>query len=92
MLPPKEVPISPELVLVDRHLADSVEVVRRRDAQSQRRVIPSDTRSAVLRICELSDVNPPRRTRRPRLLAYSGVATLWLEAVLIATAQGISLR
>jgi len=92
LLPPQEVPISPELVLVDRHLADSVEVVRRRDVQPRLGVIPNDTRSAILRMCELSDVNPRRRRRRPRLLAYSGVATLWFEAFLIATAHGIGPR
>lgn len=42
----------------------------------------ADLREAMLRICELADVNPPsRRTRR--LLAFSGVATLWVEAALL---------
>ena len=41
-----------------------------------------DLREAVLRICELSDVNPPSRRGR-RMLAFSGVATLWVEAALL---------
>jgi hypothetical protein len=41
-----------------------------------------DLREAVLRICELSDVNPPSRRAR-RMLAFSGVATLWVEAALL---------
>ena len=39
------------------------------------------------RICELSDVNPPKRHRRIGLVKLSGVATLWLEVVLLALTE-----
>ena len=38
-------------------------------------------------MCELSDVNPPKRRRRIGLVQLSGVATLWLEVVLLALTE-----
>lgn len=51
-------------------------------ADSESALTDVDLREAVLRICELSDVNPPSRRGR-HMLAFSGVATLWVEAVLL---------
>lgn len=51
-------------------------------ADSESALTHVDLREAVLRICEFSDVNPPSRRGR-RMLAFSGVATLWVEAVLL---------
>ena len=74
--------ISPELVLVDRTL-----VPDEQPAPSRPAVVASadEVRDAMRRICELSDVNPPR-VRRRRLVAYAGPVTLWAEAVLLVTA------
>lgn len=69
--------ISPELVLVDRELVPSEQRASLPPAQD-------DAREAMLRICELSDVNPPRRGR---LVAYAGPVTLWAEAVVLVTAH-----
>lgn len=74
--------ISPELVLVDRELVPIAPTagVERTDTD-----VGVDLREATRRMCELSDVNPPR-IRRRLVLAYAGPATLWAEAVvLIAT-------
>ena len=43
--------------------------------------------AATHRICELADVNPPKRRRRIGLVKLSGVATLWLEVVLLALTE-----
>ena len=43
--------------------------------------------AATRRICELSDVNPPKRRRRIGLVKLSGVATLWLEVVFLAVTE-----
>jgi hypothetical protein len=81
--------VSPELVLVDRGLA---ELARDEDArhhphsESRLRVVAPDAREAIRRMCELSDVNPPR-VRRRRVLAFSGVLTLWMEAAFLLAAQ-----
>ena len=71
--------ISPELVLVDRELlpGDSRSIVLEPDRELH---------EAMLRICDLSDVNPPR-IRRRQLLAFAGPATLWAEAVLLVAAH-----
>jgi hypothetical protein len=45
---------------------------------------------AIHRLCEFADVNPTPRRRR-RLVAFSGVASLWAEAALIVAAQSIGL-
>jgi hypothetical protein len=75
--------ISPELVLVDRDLLP----VARGDRLDQTAAeLGGHVREAVLRMCELSDVNPPR-VRRRRLLAYAGPVTLWAEAVLLIAAH-----
>jgi hypothetical protein len=71
MPPPKEVPVTRELALVDPSLSELYQL-----------------RATILRMCELSDVNPPKRARI-RMFAVSGVATLWLEVVLVATSQAV---
>lgn len=74
--------ISPELVLVDRKLLPS------ELGGASRAIVldlDGDVRDAMLRICDLSDVNPPR-IRRRRLLAYAVPATLWAEAALLVAA------
>ena len=87
-MPPPEPTVSPELVLIDPHLSGCAQEHPARTAPNlPLRVVLDDVRDTVLRMCELSDVNPPRRTRGARLLAFSGVATLWLEAALVATTQ-----
>jgi hypothetical protein len=43
--------------------------------------------AATRRICELSDVNPAKRRRRIGLVKLAGVATLWLEVVLVALTE-----
>jgi hypothetical protein len=43
--------------------------------------------AAMRRICELLDVNPPKRRRRIGLVKLCGVATLWLEVVLLALTE-----
>src|SRR5262249_55957448 len=82
--------ISPELVLVDRSLAELVPGEREvRHAQPEPSVpvgVTADTREAIRRMCELSDVNPPR-IRRHRVLALSGVLTLWVEAIALLAAR-----
>jgi hypothetical protein len=47
-----------------------------------RNLADTDVRDAVRRICALADVNPPSRRGR-RMIAFSGVATLWVEAALL---------
>lgn len=88
--PPHEgLTIGPELALVDpgtaRHAPSTG--IRRAPEPSPLQVVRGDVREAMLRICELSDVNPPRRLRRARVLVFSGVATLWLEVLMLAAAQ-----
>jgi hypothetical protein len=45
---------------------------------------------AIHRLCEFADVNPVPRRRR-RLVAFSGVATLWVEAAALVVAQSFGL-
>jgi hypothetical protein len=75
--------ISPELVLVDRDLLPIVRGDRMEQTVAE---LDGDLREAMLRMCELSDVNPPR-IRRRRFLAYAGPVTLWAEAVLLIAAH-----
>jgi hypothetical protein len=87
--PPTEPFVSPELALVDPDVADhDLRPLDRGRPKPRLQIVESDLREVILRMCELSDVNPPRRTRGIRLLAFSGVATLWLEVVLVAASQG----
>jgi hypothetical protein len=77
------IPVSPELALVDRDLAALVIG----DEPDESPTIPaplleSDARDAMLRVCELSDVNPPR-ARRGLMLTVAVPAVLWAEAVLV---------
>jgi hypothetical protein len=76
-------PVSPELALIDRDLARLVLA----DDRDQSQVTPapyleSDARDAMLRVCELSDVNPPR-ARRGVMLTLAVPTLLWAEAVLV---------
>jgi hypothetical protein len=75
--------ISPELVLVDRDLLPIVGCDRVEQTVAQ---LEGDVREAMLRMCDLSDVNPPR-VRRRRLVAYAGPVTLWAEAVVLIVAH-----
>jgi hypothetical protein len=81
--------ISPELVLVDREffpIARSERVQCRVASRQRGAELDGDVREAMRRICELSDVNPPR-IRRRRLVAYAGPLTLWAEALLLIAAH-----
>ena len=49
-----------------------------------------DLHHAIHRLCEFGDLTPEPRRRR-RLVAFSGVATLWAEAAIIAAAQSLGL-
>ena len=44
--------------------------------------LESDARDAMLRMCELSDVNPPQ-ARRGAMLTVAVPTLLWAEAVLV---------
>lgn len=77
------IPVSPELALVDRDVAALIIA----DAPDESPAIPapfleSNARDAMLRMCELSDVNPPR-ARRGLMLTVAVPAVLWAEAVLV---------
>ena len=77
------IPVSPELALVDRDVAAFIIA----DAPDESPAIPapfleSNARDAMLRMCELSDVNPPR-ARRGLMLTVAVPAVLWAEAVLV---------
>jgi hypothetical protein len=49
-----------------------------------------DLHDAIHRLCEFADLNPAPRRRR-RLVAFSGVATLWAEAAILVAAQSVGL-
>ena len=53
-------------------------------------VAEHDLHHAIHRLCEFADLNPAPRRRR-RLVAFSGVATLWAEAAILAAAQSVGL-
>jgi hypothetical protein len=81
--------ISPELVLVDRGLAElhpGEHAIRQGQPEPSVPVVTPDAREAIRRMCELSDVNPPR-IRHRRAVAFSGVLTLWAEALSLLAAQ-----
>jgi hypothetical protein len=77
------IPVSPELALID---GDSGALVLAYEADepptSPAPFVESEARDAMLRICELSDVNPPR-ARRGRMLTVAVPTLLWAEAVLV---------
>ena len=77
-------PISPELALIDRRLAKLLRA-ERRDAPAATPVpvpfLENDARDAMLRMCELSDVNPPQARRLT--LAIAVPAVLWTEVLLL---------
>ena len=75
--------ISPELVLVDRELQP---IAPSDGVEESGPDLDGDLREVMLRVCELSDVNPPP-IRRGRLVAYAGPVTLWAEAVLLIAAH-----
>jgi hypothetical protein len=77
-------PISPELALIDRDLATLAftdETDERLATRATGAFLENDARDAMLRICELSDVNPPRR--RGLMLAVAVSTLLWTEVVLV---------
>jgi hypothetical protein len=49
-----------------------------------------DLHQAINRLCEFADLAPAPRRRR-RLVAFSGVVTLWAEAAIIVVAQSVGL-
>ena len=53
-------------------------------------VAERDLHHAIHRLCEFADLNPASRRRR-RLVAFSGVATLWAEAAILVAAQSVGL-
>jgi hypothetical protein len=76
-------PVSPELALIDCELATLV----RADEADESQAIPtpfleSEVRDAMLRMCELSDVNPSQ-ARRSLMLTVAVPAVLWVEAALV---------
>ena len=76
--------ISPELVLVDRELAALGRAEHATDPMPTRPPVDLlDAREAMLRICELSDVNPPRARRRGLVLTAAVPAVLWAEAAIL---------
>jgi hypothetical protein len=74
-------PISPELALIDRHLAKLLRAERRDEAATPVPFLENDARDAMLRMCELSDVNPPQARRLT--LAIAVPAVLWAEVLLL---------
>jgi hypothetical protein len=75
-------PISPELALIDRHLAKLLRAERRDEpAATPVPFLENDARDAMLRMCELSDVNPPQARRLT--LAIAVPAVLWTEVLLL---------
>jgi hypothetical protein len=76
-------PVSPELALIDRDLARLDLADEPAESQpTPAPVVESAARDALLRMCELSDVNPPRG--HSRLMLTVAVPTLlWAEAVLV---------
>jgi len=77
--------ISPELALVDRDLAALVIAGAPDESPATPApLLESAARDAMLRVCELSDVNPPRVRRGP-MLTVAIPAVLWAEAVLVVT-------
>jgi len=87
--------VSPELALVDPELfARAGEQAGQRASGAGAslshgaRVVQDEARDAATRrMCELSDINPPKRRRRVGVVKLSGVATLWLEVVLLALTE-----
>jgi hypothetical protein len=75
-------PVSPELALIDPDLNALVLVREPESRPAPTAFLDSDARNAMLRMCELSDVNP-RRARRGRMLTVAVPAVLWAEAVLV---------
>ena len=77
------IPVSPELALIDGE-PDALVLAYKTDEApvSPAPFVESDARGAMLRICELSDVNPPR-ARRGVMLTVAVPTLLWAEAVLV---------
>ena len=76
-------PVSPELALIDPDLARLVLADERAEPQpTPAPILESGARDAMLRMCELSDVNPPR-ARRSLMLTVAVPTLLWAEAVLV---------
>jgi hypothetical protein len=76
-------PVSPELALIDADLSALVLACEADESLlAPTAFLGSDARDAMLRMCELSDVNP-RRARRGRILTVAVPAVLWAEVVLV---------
>jgi hypothetical protein len=78
-------PISPELALVDRDLGERLRAAATEElvaTDSEAAVAEADAHEAMLRMCELSDVNPPSRGG-PLALAITVPAALWAEALIL---------
>ena len=75
-------PVSPELALIDPALGALILAREADESPAPTAFLDSDARDAMLRMCELSDVNP-RRARRGRMLTVAVPAVLWAEAVLV---------
>lgn len=87
-MPPSPVhiptPISPELALVDRNLAELGRAGHANEPTAT--CLPVnllDAREAMIRICELSDVNPPRARRRHLVLTAAAPTVLWAEVLVL---------
>jgi len=84
--PPLEqasIPVSPELALIDPDLAALALADEPRESPPvPATLLESAAHDAMLRVCELSDVNPPR-VRRGRMLTVAVPTVLWAEAVLV---------
>lgn len=77
------IPISPELALIDGDLAGLVHADDGNESlATPAPYLESDARGAMLRMCELSDVNPPQ-ARRGVMLTVAVPTLLWAEAVLL---------
>ena len=68
--------------MVDRDLAALVVADAPDESPIPAPFLESDARDAMLRMCELSDVNPPR-ARRGLMLTVAVPTLLWAEAMLV---------
>lgn len=75
--------VSPELALIDADLsALALACETDEPPPAPAPFLESDARDAMLRMCELSDVNPQRACRW-RILTVAVPAVLWAEALLV---------
>jgi hypothetical protein len=78
-------PISPELALVDRNLADLVRAAHGHETPPRQAsgFLEPDAHEALRRICALSEVNPPLRPHHRLALTVAVPAVLWAEALVL---------